>query len=663
MSSIKNLIVIDGNERIIWNPDLGQIELSEGESKQNLLLTSRPYFTVKDIRLSPVKNFLALIGNNGVTIVEMPRKWGQQRYKSTNNESQIYCKTFNVNERLFTCKKRLRALHVIWHPIGIEAKQVLCILTNDNRLRFHNVTSNTELQMMNLRAQTDQDDDHETGGLCLGLSMLNLGEFAICFDFGPPIVVQEPDILWPIYILMGSGDVYLIYTNSQNPTYAEHIIGPLTMLPQAEDNYGSDACSLIVLDSSPPLLAIATPTGSIYHCFAFPDKTGVLSKQTLYVYESIELSKDLIENPDDPYSPHQMRLFKDPTSEIRYFCVHQNGVHTVVLPLLEAIQMDSDVIEEKESFSEFIICTRTSTPTNAIEQGEDQSTPIGLGVEVRQSSIVLLVLMPDNQLISQRISPATTLINRKRFPRHALDSSRDSSGGACVGGDQEILNLSQVDASRTNFEDQIQQILKRKTSIPMLKLSENIEQQKQIGELMSRAAVIFKSEYIKRFNLAADAIKKKLTVLENDMQNQKEEYSKIAQDKEEVYISVIALSSKADMICQKQKDFLRRVDKILASVSYGHPDLSEAESKLRRELSSLNDKLRLFRDTFDSITNKHEYHKNQRDPALNAKNDLILSQTQLNAIKDTLSRQGYEIADMKRALKLKEARQIQNNTK
>lgn len=655
MASIKNLIAIDGNERIVWNPDLGHLEVFEGENpKQNLLLATRPYFTVNDVKLSPVKNFLALIGDNGVTIVEMPRKWGR-RYKADTKDNQVFCKTFNINNRLFTCEKRLRTLHVAWHPVGYEAKQVLCLLTNDNRLRFHDVTADLELQVINLRMQQERDESllNESAGdtLCLGISMLNLGEFAICFDFGPPTIVQEPDVLWPIYILMGSGDVYLIYTNHQNPTYSEHVIGPLTMMPQADDNYGADACSLLVLESSPPMLAIATPTGTIYHCFAFSDKKGVLSKQTLYVYEAIELSTDLIANPDDPYSPHPIRLFRDPTSEIRYFCVHDNGVHTVVLPILDSIQTESDIIEEKESFSEFLICTRTSTPSDGLinDNNEDLSTPRGLAVEIRPSGTVLLMLKPGNEMVAHRISPATTLINRKRFPRKVLDTSRDSN---C---DREIQNLSQVDASRANFEEQIQQILKRKTSIPMLKLSENLEQRNQIDEVASRAVTIFQNEYLKKFDLAAEAIKKKLTILEKDMHNQQREYEKIAQDKEEVYNIVVALASKSEMVCRKQKELLARMDKVLAVVSYGHPDLSEAEARLRRELSIINEKLRNNRDRLDSIVNKHKYHLNQKDPSFSANSDLILSEVQLNGIQETLARQGGEIADLKRAIKVKES--------
>lgn len=645
MASIRNLIAIDGNEKIIWDTELGHLEVSEGETKQTWLLTSRPYFAVREIKLSPVKNLLALSGDNGVTIVELPRKWGQ-RYK---NDNQIYCNTFNVNERLFKCDKRVKVMHIDWHPQATESKQLICILTNDNRLRLHDVLSDVEPQVIYLKVQTDYSrraeyDDSDDEEISHGISMLNLGESAICFDFGPPLIEHKPDVIWPIYILMGTGDVLLVYSNLLNPTYAEHIIGPLTMLPQAEDNYGSDACSLIVLDSSPPLIAIASPNGSIYHCFAIPEKQGLLQKQTLYVYESIELSKDLVENPNDPYSSHPMKLFKDPTSEIRYFCVHENGVHTIVLPILESIQSECDIMEDRESFSEFLICTRTTTPSDANESFADKSTPRGLGVEIRKANIVLLVLMPNNDLIVQRISPATTLINRKRFPRQSLDTSRDSS-------DQEILSVSQIDASRANFEEQIQQILKRRTSVPMLKLSEDLEQQKQISEVINKAVGTFETEYIKKYNLAVEAIKKKLTILEKDMKNQKVEYNKISKKKEEVYISVITLSSKADMACQKQKELLSRIDSVLASVAYGHPDLSEAESKLRRELTALNDKLRFYRDQLDSVINKHKYHMNQKDPHSNTNTDLILSPTQLNGIKDTLARHGADIVELKRIVK------------
>jgi len=38
------------------------------------------------------------------------------------------------------------------------------------------------------------------------------------------------------------------------------------MYPAADDNYGLDACSLLCLHSQPPVIAMATASGKIYHC-------------------------------------------------------------------------------------------------------------------------------------------------------------------------------------------------------------------------------------------------------------------------------------------------------------------------------------------------------------------------------------------------------------
>lgn len=40
------------------------------------------------------------------------------------------------------------------------------------------------------------------------------------------------------------------------------------MKPPAEDNYGVDACSVLVLDCTPTVLAIATSSGRVHHCVA-----------------------------------------------------------------------------------------------------------------------------------------------------------------------------------------------------------------------------------------------------------------------------------------------------------------------------------------------------------------------------------------------------------
>lgn len=46
------------------------------------------------------------------------------------------------------------------------------------------------------------------------------------------------------------------------------VYGPVTMFPAADDNYGQDSCSLLCLQCQPPVIAMATASGKIYHCIA-----------------------------------------------------------------------------------------------------------------------------------------------------------------------------------------------------------------------------------------------------------------------------------------------------------------------------------------------------------------------------------------------------------
>lgn len=43
------------------------------------------------------------------------------------------------------------------------------------------------------------------------------------------------------------------------------VTGPLTMYPSADDNYGVDSCSIMCLETTPPLVVIATNNGKLYH--------------------------------------------------------------------------------------------------------------------------------------------------------------------------------------------------------------------------------------------------------------------------------------------------------------------------------------------------------------------------------------------------------------
>lgn len=74
-------------------------------------------------------------------------------------------------------------------------------------------------------------------------------------------------------MLLFSGEVLCLNTtvdDSMNITSAK-ITGPLTMYPPADDNYSEDACSILVLDTIPPSVVIASNFGELYNCLLLPD--------------------------------------------------------------------------------------------------------------------------------------------------------------------------------------------------------------------------------------------------------------------------------------------------------------------------------------------------------------------------------------------------------
>ncbi len=52
------------------------------------------------------------------------------------------------------------------------------------------------------------------------------------------------------------------------------ILGPLMMCPPADDNYGLDACSIVCLNITPPVVVIATCEGKLHHCVIMQSEDG-----------------------------------------------------------------------------------------------------------------------------------------------------------------------------------------------------------------------------------------------------------------------------------------------------------------------------------------------------------------------------------------------------
>ena len=129
----------------------------------------------------------------------------------------------------------MKLLQVEWHQ---TTPGVLIFLTSDNVFRLVNL-ANPDFAFLSIPLLSGSASE-----ISLKDPMLNF-----CLLSNTAFVLQD------------GGDVYKVplVSKATSPT-------ALGMHPPAEDNYGSDASSLLVLSTDPPCLVIANGNGVLHHC-------------------------------------------------------------------------------------------------------------------------------------------------------------------------------------------------------------------------------------------------------------------------------------------------------------------------------------------------------------------------------------------------------------
>ena len=129
----------------------------------------------------------------------------------------------------------VKLLQVEWHP---TKPGILIFLTSDNVLRLVNLA------------------DPESAFLTIPLLSGSASEISL----------KDPIVNFCLlsdtaFVLQDGGDVFKV------PLVTKAMpLSALGMHPPAEDNYGSDATSLLVLPTDPPCLVIANANGVLHHC-------------------------------------------------------------------------------------------------------------------------------------------------------------------------------------------------------------------------------------------------------------------------------------------------------------------------------------------------------------------------------------------------------------
>ena len=147
----------------------------------------------------------------------------------------------------------IKLLQVEWHP---ENPGLLIFLTSDNFLRLVNL-ANPDFAI-----------------LTIPLLSGSVGEISL-----KDPIVNFSVLSNTVFVLQDCGDVYKVPLTSIDVTPSA-----LGMHPPAEDNYGSDATSLLVLPTDPPCLVIANASGVLHHCVYLDSGEVCVCVCVMYMY-------------------------------------------------------------------------------------------------------------------------------------------------------------------------------------------------------------------------------------------------------------------------------------------------------------------------------------------------------------------------------------------
>ncbi|PSN47010.1 Nuclear pore complex protein Nup88, partial [Blattella germanica] len=521
-----------------------------------------------------------------------------------------------LDERYYVCSPHVEVRQARWHP-GSRTDSHLLVLTSENAFRLYE-TGGKEPTLK----QVWQLGRQPTAALSSGPRLpflVGLGDTAVDFDFAPPIPA-DPKMtttgkndtvggssdqidanarVWPVLVLRGNGDVYSLTSSltkedsSDKPT----IHGPLSMYPPADDNYGVDACSILCLQSVPPVSSWSQ-YGSTYSLHT-PDIA-------LYVFESVELELGLSLDDDDDTYTCPIHLHHDIATSSRYFCTHDTGVHVMSLPFIvhleefakahDGLLPDSPPLEllNQSSSAEYQICTRTSS-----------SSPLSpiMGLAITGTPPVLIVLLSTGEVVS---------LNLPTVPVPLSLSAPLLNGSASENKEESYSPLKVL--LKEPFDVHIKKFLKHNTSQPILKLGPNADPSPQeCLELVSRTTQLFREEYFQRHDRVKEEIERRVRTLQTLKQHQLQELEHMDQEKAYLQQTAEQLAEKYEDIKDKQEELTKRAENILRLVSQRQPVISVAEKKLSKDLRQVQEKIRDFKKALDQVKAKQNYHKVQME--------------------------------------------------
>ncbi|XP_047688174.1 nuclear pore complex protein Nup88 isoform X1 [Prionailurus viverrinus] len=671
----RNLVLGLGGELFLWDADDSSFLVVRlrglgggGEEPslsqyQRLLCINPPLFEIYQVLLSPTQQHVALIGMKGLTVLELPKRWGKNS-EFEGGKLTVNCSTTPVAERFFTSSASLTLKHAAWYPSELLDPHVV-LLTSDNVIRIYSLREPQTPVKVIVLSEAEEESLIINKGRAYTAS---LGETAVAFDFGPLSAVPKTmfgqkgkgDIVgYPLYILYENGETFLTYVSLvHSPGTVGKLLGPLPMHPAAEDNYGYDACAILCLPCVPNILVIATESGMLYHCVVLEgeeedEQTSETSWDpradlvpSLYVFECVELelALKLASGEDDPFDSDfscPIRLHRDPKCPSRYHCTHEAGVHSVGLTWIHKLhkflgsdEEDKDSLQElaaeQKCFVEHILCTKP--------------LPCRQPAPIRGFWIVPDILGPTMICVTGSyeclIRPLLSTVHPVSPP--LLCTQEDKAA--------EESPLRILAETPDSFEKHIRGILRRSVANPAFLKSCDRDAAPPPGDslqLLSRATQVFREQYVLKQDLAKEEIQRRVRLLCDQKKKQLGDLSYCREERKSLREMAERLADKYEEAKEKQEDLTNRMQTVLHSFRAQLPVLSDSERDMKKELQLIPEQLRHLGNAIKQVTMKKDYQQRKMEKVPSPQKPTIaLSAHQRRCIQSVLREEGEHIREM-----------------
>ncbi|RXG57327.1 Nuclear pore complex protein Nup88 [Armadillidium vulgare] len=687
---VNDIILVWCQENSTIAAQLLQHEHLEAESSklQTLILSKPPFWEVKCIIANKSGTGVLLVGNEGVAVVELPKRWG--------NPNMVEY----VGEQFLMCNPSVKIISADWHP-GSLNHTYITILSSDNYLRklvfaslFHFLKTfylNISLKLyyytiylhypfLNkpLQLQSHQYQK-ESGKFGVAETVVDFGiGFPVyggvdtsLFNLGNSLGNQHEeveneqlenysDLLWPLFFLFSNGDVYYTYMSLyKRNVKRKTLYGPLSFLPSSFDNYGIDFCSLLVLPSSPIVLVIANTNGLLHHCIVMDaprvDESDQIEDITvsiselklepssiyLHVYESIQIKRSS-QNWSTIY------LLPDPSTPARYLISHNEGLHCVCLPFVERLLPDDINFPEYdlECQIEYLLSTRSTSTDKPCFLVGCCATLSGKIFIILNSGDIQSFSLPSVLTPKLPFFSLQSLEGRKRtlHPRSA---------------NKVFFTIIIKLIYKESFEDFILSILRRTKCQPLLISRQDAAESEpeEYLNVFNMTTANLRENYIKPQIKAREEIKRRHKNILEQKEFLKNEVIFLEKEKASLTDKAHELAEKYEETNDRHSRIMRRLEIVIGNLVRRMPVMSANEKSMLKELEEVSEKRKTLLSQIDQIHSKHEWQTNQvkkdkTEECFRSNKTSVLSESQLTCLQVSLRKESERFAALSKKINL-----------